>query len=110
MERELFSPRKARIGKAISPSKERGMLEITLLYRNKATVLRENVRVEDFIPDGYALDRARGNVDMTPRDGGVLVSFTVDKVMPGEQVELKYHIKAMNDNSSLKNPSVKSFK
>ena len=108
--KDPFSPRKARVGKAISPCQERGMLQVTLLYRNKATMLRENVRVEDFIPEGFAIANAKGDVEMVARDGGTLVAFMLDKVSPGEQVEWSYQIKATSETSTLKNPSTKAFR
>ncbi|MEX2683018.1 MAG: hypothetical protein Q6373_015620 [Candidatus Sigynarchaeota archaeon] len=105
-----FPTRKCRIGKSISPGPEKGRLEITLIYRNKANFLRENVVINEFIPADFSIVCSNGHYGTTPRNGGTLVSWLIDKVDPDEEVEIKYSIKADSDASSLKNLDCKAFK
>nr|MDO8088104.1 hypothetical protein [Candidatus Sigynarchaeum springense]MDO8116520.1 hypothetical protein [Candidatus Sigynarchaeota archaeon] len=105
-----LSTRKCRIGKSISPGSEKGRLEITLLYRNKANFLRENVVINEFVPANFSIVGSNSHFGTMPRDGGTLVSWLLDKADPDEEVEINYSIKADSDSSSLKNLDCKAFK
>ncbi|NMC04453.1 MAG: hypothetical protein GYA24_04535 [Candidatus Lokiarchaeota archaeon] len=102
--------RKCRIGKSISPGTEKGRLEITLLYRNKANFLRENVVINEFVPDNFHVVGSSSKFGTTRRDGGMMISWLIDKVNPNEEIEINYSLKAEDDSSSLKNLDCKAFK
>ncbi len=104
------SSRKCRIGKAVSPGSEKGRLEITLLYRNKANFLRENVVINEFVPADFSIVGSNNRFGTESREGGTLVSWLIDKVSPDEEVEISYSIKADSDSSSLKNIDCKAFR
>ncbi|MBN2154265.1 MAG: hypothetical protein JW839_22615 [Candidatus Lokiarchaeota archaeon] len=105
-----ISTRKCRIGKAISPGAEKGRLEITLLYRNKANFLRENVVINEFVPANFSIVGSNNPFGAAAREGGTLISWLIDKVNPDEEIEINYSIKADGNSSSLKNLDCKAFK
>jgi hypothetical protein len=105
-----LSTRKSRIGKSISPGTEKGSLEITLLYRNKANFLRENIVINEFVPANFSIVGSNNRFGATPRDGGTMISWLIDKVNPEEEVEISYSLKADEATSSLKHLDGKAFK
>ncbi len=102
--------RKSRIGKSICPGPEKGSLEITLLYRNKANFLRENIVINEFVPANFSIVGSNNRFGTMPKEGGTMISWLVDKVNPDEEVEITYSLKADDPTSSLKNPDGKAFK
>jgi hypothetical protein len=105
-----LSSRKTRIGKSISPGALKGSLEITLLYRNKADFLRENVVINEFVPGTFSIIGSNNKYGTANRDGGTMISWLLDKVNPDEEVEIHYAIKAEEGSSSLKHPECLAFK
>jgi hypothetical protein len=105
-----LSARKSRIGKSISPGTEKGSLEITLLYRNKANFLRENIVISEFVPANFSIVGSNSHFGAMPRDGGTMISWLIDKVNPDEEIEINYSLMADGDSSSLKNLDCKAFK
>ncbi len=105
-----LSSRKTRIGKSITPGVEKGLLEVTLLYKNKASFLRENVIINEFLPHNFTLIDSNKNCGGMLKDNGFVISWLIDKIEPEEEVEISYTIKATDGAASLKTVVGKGFK
>nr|MDO8114520.1 hypothetical protein [Candidatus Sigynarchaeota archaeon] len=105
-----LSSRKTRIGKSISPGAEKGLLEVTLFYKNKASFFRENVIINEFLPHNFTLIDSNKNCGGMLKDNGFVISWLIDKVEPDEEVEISYTIKANDEAASLKTAGCKGFK
>jgi hypothetical protein len=105
-----LSTRKSRIGKSIRPGTEKGSLEITLIYRNKANFLRENIVINEFVPASFSIVGSSNRFGAMLRDRGTMISWLLDKVNPDEEIEISYSLKADDATSSLKHLDSKAFK
>jgi hypothetical protein len=102
--------RKARVGKSIAPGVQRGLLEVSLFYKNRAAMIRDGATIEDFVPANFRIREMSNSCDWKPIEGGTLISWRIDHVLPGEEVELKYTVEATDDACTMKNPAIPAFK
>ena len=97
--------RKARLGKSVTATGN-GSYQITLIYENRSSEPRQNVRLEEFVPPGFAIStRETCEVHETP-DGSRL-AWTFDTVDAGKTREITF---TLSGHGSLKHPASKAFR
>jgi len=102
--------RKTRIGKAISPGKEKGDYEVMLLYKNKGDAAKKDVPINDFVPDGFDITGSNMDHKETAQAGGKLLTWTIPEVGADQEIEITYSIHGHGNAYSLKNIEAKAFK
>ena len=93
-----------------SPGGQKGILEVTLLYKNKARIARENILINEFIPRDFSLIKSNKQISEKKYTQGTIVSWMLDYVDPGEEIEIHYTLESKKPTASLKNPICNAFK
>ncbi|MHA1679553.1 MAG: hypothetical protein ACTSUE_01005 [Promethearchaeota archaeon] len=114
METELVkvvhTRRRTRIGKAVVPLAEKDTYEIVLLFKNKGDVSKTDIKIVDFIPEGFEVLSSSMEHESEEKDGGLLLKWVIPEIQPGEEVEITYKVHGESETYSLKNIETKAFK
>jgi hypothetical protein len=102
--------RRTRIGKSIRPGDDKDYYSILLLYKNKGDSLKTNVKMSDFVPSTFSIIESSLGYESTSKDDGTLLTWTINEIQPGEEVEVTYVIHGEGDAYSLKNIEARAFK
>jgi len=87
--------RKLAVFKTVQPGKSAGEYIIPLKFVNKGEVAVENVKITDFIPEGYTLTGwepadIEPEVQETPE--GTYISWRFSRIEKGNEISVKYRI------------------
>ncbi|MHA1681602.1 MAG: hypothetical protein ACTSUE_11380 [Promethearchaeota archaeon] len=101
--------RRSRIGKAIAPAAGTRNYEVVLLFKNKGDVIKTAVKINDFIPAGFSLLESTPEAQTVQKDEGNLLSWIIDEIPPGEEIEITYRVHGDDESCTMKNLETKAF-
>jgi len=102
--------RRTRIGKAIRPGTEVGIYNILLLYQNRGDSVKTEVKISDFVPNTFAVLESDTEYEEDSEKEGSRLTWKIEEINPGEEVEINYSIQGEGDDYSLKNIEARAFK
>ena len=102
--------RRTRIGKAIRPGTEVGIYNILLLYQNRGDSVKTEVKISDFVPNTFAVLESDTEYEEDSENEGSRLTWQIEEINPGEEVEINYSIQGEGDDYSLKNIEARAFK
>lgn len=102
--------RRTRIGKSIKPSTEVGIYNILLLYQNRGDSIKTEVKVSDFVPNTFTVLESDTEYEEKSEKEGSRLTWIIEEINPGEEIEIKYSIQGEGDDYTLKNIEARAFK
>ena len=102
--------RRTRIGKSVRPGAEKDEYSILLLYKNKGDSPKTNIKISDFVPIHFKILEASMEYESTGKDDGTLLTWTIEEIAPGQEVEITYSIHGEGADYSLKHIEARAFK
>ncbi|MFX0132756.1 MAG: hypothetical protein ACFFDN_03830, partial [Candidatus Hodarchaeota archaeon] len=102
--------RRTRIGKSVRPGVEKDEYSILLLYINKGDSTKTNIKISDFVPINFKILESNMEYESTSKDDGTLLTWTIEEIQPGQEVEITYSIHGEGADYTLKHIEARAFK
>ncbi|MBD3185687.1 hypothetical protein GF325_02565 [Candidatus Bathyarchaeota archaeon] len=77
---------------------------------NKGDRIKTDIKIVDFLPEGFSLIESSMKPETENKDGGMFLKWIIAEIQPSQEIEITYRIHGEGDTYSLKNVETKAFK
>jgi len=84
-------------GKQVFPGASDGLYEVVIRFKNRGDTELENIKVKDFVPESFNVESQSIEAAVSKMEEGELYTWTIEKLPPGENVDITYTIKGTGE-------------